>query len=591
MIRDTLEAMKRTLTFGFVLAGLLAGALAASAQKVPEVGPDARAQGAPARIAEEKSGTLSPAVGRLKLSTDLGNVRILTQAPAQPVQVQYRVRVEADPSQPDAEKLLKQFQVAARSTAEGAILTGQVPWKNFRGRLWVHFEATVPRNFQLDVTTHAGSIEAQDMDGRVSFFTAGGNITAGMLGSGARLESLGGHITTGDVGGTLTALTAGGHVNVGNVRGDAILRTAGGHIRAVNIRGSTQLETGGGNISVQRAGAGATASSGGGRIEFGEASGSIRARTSGGGIRVARLVGPTELETAGGSIYLTRVLGAVRAQTASGSITAWFTPEGKLRGASALESGQGDIVVYVPRNLPLTIDARIELAAEHGIDADPAFPLKFVTVPAGPGSDAVRAECALNGGGERLELRTTAGNIKLRFLDQALRQNELLFQMQMEQLQKRMEEQQRALELQLERQMRLLEEGKKVVAGATRSPKAGTLRPAPAPEPAPDFSWRFWERFSGRYRVSPEKQKERLVHGPKPAYPEIARRAGIEGVVRLEVVVGRDGSVQDVRALSGHPLLVEAALAAVRQWRYRALEVEGKPAIVITTVDVSFRLN
>ena len=410
-------------------------------------------------LVEEKTGTLPTREGlRLRLVTDLGNVHILTQKSGQ---VSYKVRIETDARDPEAQNLLKQFAVLASSTPAGAKLTGQLGSRNFRGRLWVSIEVSVPRRYNLDVLTQAGSIETQDIDGRVVLVTSGGNITAERVGgpeaAGARLETQGGHISVQEVNGELRASTAGGHINVANVHGDAFLHSGGGHIRTGTIQGAARLETGGGNISVQRAGGSVTAATGGGQIDFGEATGSIRARTDGGGIRVLRVAGPIQLETGAGNIFLTKVQGAVRASTGVGSITAWFASDGpagspplgpapkarRLFGASQLESGHGDIVVYLPRELAVTIEATIERAADHRIEADPALPLKVSYANAGAGG-AVRGEGALNGGGEVLRLKTVAGNIRLRLsdTDPQIRLNER----QMEELKRRLELQQQRLQ-------------------------------------------------------------------------------------------------------------------------------------------------
>jgi len=69
-------------------------------------------------------------------------------------------------------------------------------------------------------------------------------------------------------------------------------------------------------------------------------------------------------------------------------------------------------------------------------------------------------------------------------------------------------------------------------------------------------------------------QKAKLVEQPAPVYPPLARQARISGVVRLSVIIGRDGTVQDLTLLSGHPLLVPAAMDAVKQWVYQSDFVE-----------------
>ena len=79
-----------------------------------------------------------------------------------------------------------------------------------------------------------------------------------------------------------------------------------------------------------------------------------------------------------------------------------------------------------------------------------------------------------------------------------------------------------------------------------------------------------------------------LVDAPKPVYPAAARQAQLRGVVRLVATIAKDGSVRDLKVVNGHPLLVPAALEAVRKWKYRPTLIDGKPAEVFTDVEVLF---
>jgi len=76
----------------------------------------------------------------------------------------------------------------------------------------------------------------------------------------------------------------------------------------------------------------------------------------------------------------------------------------------------------------------------------------------------------------------------------------------------------------------------------------------------------------------------------QPEYPLLARQARIGGVARLKAVIGRDGTVQDLSLLSGQPLLVEAAMDAVKKWVYKPTYLNGVPVEVLTEVDVNFQL-
>jgi protein TonB len=107
-------------------------------------------------------------------------------------------------------------------------------------------------------------------------------------------------------------------------------------------------------------------------------------------------------------------------------------------------------------------------------------------------------------------------------------------------------------------------------------------KPAPPPpaEPTPK-----------RISVGGTVQAARLVRQVTPAYPPLAKNARISGTVRLEAVIGPDGRVEQLRAVSGHPLLTKAALAAVREWRYQATLLNGQAVEVATVIDVHFVLG
>jgi protein TonB len=76
-----------------------------------------------------------------------------------------------------------------------------------------------------------------------------------------------------------------------------------------------------------------------------------------------------------------------------------------------------------------------------------------------------------------------------------------------------------------------------------------------------------------------------------PRYPAIAQASRVEGVVILEAVISEDGSVQDVRVLRSKALLDDAAVEAVRQWRFTPTLLGGQPVPVVMTVTVSFTLK
>lgn len=129
--------------------------------------------------------------------------------------------------------------------------------------------------------------------------------------------------------------------------------------------------------------------------------------------------------------------------------------------------------------------------------------------------------------------------------------------------------------------------------GALSRPMAEAPRRAIPPPPPPPPPERL-QRQPGpveRISVNDTISQANLIHRVAPAYPEVARRAGIEGTVRLSVLIGVDGKVKQVRVLSGHPMLAVAAEEAVWQWLYKPTLVQGEPVEVRPEIHVNFRLS
>jgi protein TonB len=82
-----------------------------------------------------------------------------------------------------------------------------------------------------------------------------------------------------------------------------------------------------------------------------------------------------------------------------------------------------------------------------------------------------------------------------------------------------------------------------------------------------------------------------LVNKVLPVYPAMARAIRIAGTVQLQATISREGTIENLRAVSGPPLLQQAAIDAVKQWRYRPYLLNGEPVEVETTVNVEFTLN
>ena len=551
----------------------------------------------------------------LRLNTDLGSVHVISLERGAAPLVRYSVHIETDAHQPQATQLLEHYVLSVQSSPSGIEITGNLPQQVLHGgngaQFWVHFEVMVPASYGLDVSTGAGDILTSDVGGAATLATEGGNIVTGKLSTnlleashrhahsgmraGAKLQTEGGHIQVERAEGGLNAFTAGGHINTGYIQGEAILHSGGGHIRAAGIGGKADLTTEGGNITVGKAGSFVAVKTGGGQIDFGEVRGSVHAQTGGGGIRVMYVSGPMDVESSGGSICLTRVSGSVRAETGSGTITAWINPESSsvasgaaihaesaavsLSGASQLISGEGDIVVFLPRNLAANIEAIVEHGGEHRIQADPALALQIAK--SGQSNGPMKAVAALNGGGPILKLKTTGGKIKLQYLES----EPALWDAMMRDQRARME-----------RDLAMTP----VPVRAMQWPEAyPSFNPAPHPAPQPEQysvwpgSWvdRIEMRLLGGVREDGDDFLKRVVSAPPPGYPDVARKAGIEGVVRLQVRLKQDGRIEVEKLLDGDTVLADAAIAAVKQWRGKPVAMDGKPVDVISTVKFEFHLR
>jgi TonB family protein len=94
-----------------------------------------------------------------------------------------------------------------------------------------------------------------------------------------------------------------------------------------------------------------------------------------------------------------------------------------------------------------------------------------------------------------------------------------------------------------------------------------------------------------RIRVGGGVMEAKLVSQPLPVYPPEAKMARIQGVVKLSATTAKDGTIQNLEVIEGHPLLIQAALDAVKQWVYKPTLLNGQPAEVVTEIDVNFTLS
>jgi TonB family protein len=187
----------------------------------------------------------------------------------------------------------------------------------------------------------------------------------------------------------------------------------------------------------------------------------------------------------------------------------------------------------------------------------------------------LHATAILNGGGAPLKLRTTGGKIRLQFLDSEIALHESLMREQRERIN-------RALP--------------GLVPVNAREPGAP---PDSIMPPDRDAKGDWLEglldsleiALTGGLREDPDEFQKRIISAPAPEYPTLAQRAGIQGVVKLQVRVTKDGHVEVQKLLEGEPVLADAAMAAVKQWQANPVWVRGKKVEVISVVTFNFQLH
>jgi hypothetical protein len=353
--------------------------------------------------------------GRLVVRADMGSLTVLPTSKDEGLHCQVRFTSYAN-SEPEARASLLRSELSARRLgSDGAYIEFRHPTDRPMSRLDVSFCILVPARFNLDLETESGTIQVDNLDGDLRAATAGGDIhTADITGT-ARVQTAAGDIDLGNINQRLEAHTAGGSIRVGDVKGDAFLETSGGEIVSGMVGGSVHAQTAAGDILMRGIGGPAIVQTAGGQIQLGECGGSVRAQTAAGSIHVDGARGRVDAETAGGSLDLLRLMSGVRAGTAVGHILVQIGASRETFSSSSLDSSVGDLMVYLPSDLPLTVRAIIDNGAGHKIATD--FPLTERGEPGDWGVGPVQASGALVGGGAPLNLHAALGNIEIRKLD------------------------------------------------------------------------------------------------------------------------------------------------------------------------------
>lgn len=334
---------------------------------------------------QEVTGTL-PASKMVKVRSTVGSIRV---EGAQQTNITYMVRERVRAaSEQAARREIGRMKFTTFASGEAVLLKADCEGYS---RSSIDFDVRVPKQTAaLKLETNGGQVSAENVTGKVEASTGGGSIHLDKIGGVIAVSSAGGAIDIGDVGSDVAVSTGGGSIHIGSAAGRVVASSGGGDLHIGSGKLMT-LETGGGSIKVNKC------------------DGQIKAETGGGTIDLSEIEGPATIETGGGGIRVAGIRKGLRAETGSGPIVATLT-----RGASfidsRLETSVGDIIVYVPDGLGVTVRAAVEVARGDGIRSD--FPELKITRSGSIGPREVYAEGNLNGGGPMLHVHTATGNIQ-----------------------------------------------------------------------------------------------------------------------------------------------------------------------------------
>lgn len=279
-------------------------------------------------------------------------------------------------------------------------------------------EIRVPSRIDLDLQTRSGEIELRgDIIGSVSARTSAGDILVGGIEGRLYASTSGGDIEMGLLKGTGDVKTSGGDIDGRDVDGSLQVKTSGGRIRIGDVSGNLDAKTSGGDIDIGTVGGDADLDTSGGDVEVRSVGGKALLRTSGGDIELNGNAGPTIARTSGGDIELRRILAPSEVRTAGGDIEVGMAVQGNPSGESHVETRGGEIVLTLPADTRASIEAVIEVRGrwerhqeEYRIDSDFAA----ASMERDAQSGQVRGRFELNGGGHRILLETSNGNITIR---------------------------------------------------------------------------------------------------------------------------------------------------------------------------------
>ncbi len=313
---------------------------------------------------------------------------------------------------------------------------------SYRSYMSSNFKIVVPTVFNVDVSTKGGDVSVADLtgsvklatsggdleirkiDGVVNAKTSGGDVTVEKTSKEVYVKTSGGDVELIDVEGLVDAKTSGGDIDVKNNKAKVVAKTSGGTIKLTNVGAEVDAHTSGGDIIVNGSKGSIGVSTSGGDIELNDIGDVVSAKTSGGDVEAINVKNGIEAQTSGGDIELDGIDGYVEAATSGGDVEAKLTLKDFSKDHHVtMNSSGGDLKLFIPANLPATIDATIKISGfswnDYDISSD--FPLttdrnKDRENKRGQRIELIHSEGKINGGGDLIKLETSNGNIEIRKL-------------------------------------------------------------------------------------------------------------------------------------------------------------------------------
>ncbi|MCB0746851.1 MAG: hypothetical protein KDC90_05245 [Ignavibacteriae bacterium] len=278
----------------------------------------------------------------------------------------------------------------------------------------VTVKVKAPANFNFDIETTGGNINIENaITGKLNANTDGGNVSFENVNGEVYVKTSGGNISGENVEGSVGLHTNGGNISLGNVKsGKSDIDTYGGNISVGNVDSDLSAKTHGGSISIGNVGGNANVFTYGGHISMEKVSGSANMETYGGHLSLEGASGDVVAKTMGGHISLENITGSIDASTSGGHVTAELSPKANTK--STLETSGGNMELKIPASAKATIYLKLESDEIDEKNVDDLVKSDFPAATFNITEDGINATYLLNGGGAKITLKCSGGEVKIK---------------------------------------------------------------------------------------------------------------------------------------------------------------------------------